>query len=134
MSYIRDAPDGSIQSIKFLTPCHATPFYSHTHKNIPMSFLDCSPQLGTSSKLTENDRFFDNPLQYLENDYQLHGVQHVPSHYILFEPVLESIVSFLEHKLHYHQCASFFHTFTPLDNKQGRVLVYCNSTTTTAAA
>jgi phosphatidylinositol glycan class B len=27
----------------FLTPCHATPFYSHVHRNVSMHFLDCSP-------------------------------------------------------------------------------------------
>ena len=27
----------------FLTPCHATPWYSHLHRRLPMRFLDCSP-------------------------------------------------------------------------------------------
>ena len=30
-------------SVLFLTPCHATPFYSHVHAPIRMRFLDCSP-------------------------------------------------------------------------------------------
>lgn len=30
-------------SVLFLTPCHATPYYSHIHRNISMEFLDCSP-------------------------------------------------------------------------------------------
>ena len=29
--------------VLFLTPCHATPFYSHVHRDVPMRFLDCSP-------------------------------------------------------------------------------------------
>ncbi len=29
--------------VLFLTPCHATPYYSHVHTNITMDFLDCSP-------------------------------------------------------------------------------------------
>jgi len=29
--------------VLFLTPCHATPYYSHVHSNITMDFLDCSP-------------------------------------------------------------------------------------------
>jgi hypothetical protein len=33
-------------SVLFLTPCHATPFYSHMHVNIPMDFFDCSPPGG----------------------------------------------------------------------------------------
>jgi hypothetical protein len=27
----------------FLTPCHATPWYSHLHRRLPLRFLDCSP-------------------------------------------------------------------------------------------
>ena len=30
-------------NVLFLTPCHATPYYSHIHSNISMEFLDCSP-------------------------------------------------------------------------------------------
>lgn len=33
-----------VGSVAFLMPCHATPFYSHTHSPTPMAFLDCSPQ------------------------------------------------------------------------------------------
>ena len=29
--------------VLFLTPCHATPWFSHVHANISMDFLDCSP-------------------------------------------------------------------------------------------
>lgn len=29
--------------VLFLTPCHATPWFSHVHANITMDFLDCSP-------------------------------------------------------------------------------------------
>lgn len=29
--------------VLFLTPCHATPWYSHLHARLPMRFLDCSP-------------------------------------------------------------------------------------------
>jgi phosphatidylinositol glycan class B len=30
-------------TLLFLTPCHATPYYSHLHHPVPMRFLDCSP-------------------------------------------------------------------------------------------
>lgn len=33
-------------SVLFLTPCHATPWYSHLHAPLPMRFLDCSPPGG----------------------------------------------------------------------------------------
>jgi phosphatidylinositol glycan class B len=29
--------------VLFLTPCHATPYYTHVHHPLPMRFLDCSP-------------------------------------------------------------------------------------------
>lgn len=37
------AADPGATSVLFLTPCHATPFYSHVHRPTPMRFLDCSP-------------------------------------------------------------------------------------------
>jgi hypothetical protein len=33
-------------SVLFLTPCHATPYYSHVHRPIAMHFIDCSPPGG----------------------------------------------------------------------------------------
>eukprot|EP00899_Mesostigma_viride_P008256 jgi/Mesvir1/17431/Mv08709-RA.1 len=32
-----------VRSLDMLMPCHATPFYSHTHARVPMRILDCSP-------------------------------------------------------------------------------------------
>ena len=42
-------------SVLFLTPCHATPYHSHVHRNIPMRFLDCSPPQYAASTLRLND-------------------------------------------------------------------------------
>jgi phosphatidylinositol glycan class B len=33
-----------LEEVHFLTNCHATPFYSHVHRNIRLRQLDCSPQ------------------------------------------------------------------------------------------
>lgn len=45
MNYLaREATYGKVDSILFLMPCHATPFYSTLHRNVPMRFLDCSPR------------------------------------------------------------------------------------------
>ena len=42
MNYLsKEALNGKVKSILFLTPCHATPYYSTLHRNIPMHFLDC---------------------------------------------------------------------------------------------
>lgn len=44
MHDIRRAGDeGNAASVLFLTPCHATPFYTHVHRPLGMAFLDCSP-------------------------------------------------------------------------------------------
>lgn len=45
MNYLaKEALNGKVESILFLTPCHATPYYSMLHQNLPMRFLDCSPR------------------------------------------------------------------------------------------
>lgn len=41
-----EASHGKVRSILFLTPCHATPYYSMLHHNLPMQFLDCTPRFG----------------------------------------------------------------------------------------
>lgn len=40
----KEAKDGKVKSILFLMPCHATPYYSTLHRNLPMRFLDCTPR------------------------------------------------------------------------------------------
>jgi phosphatidylinositol glycan class B len=39
-----EARAGRVERVLFLMPCHATPYYSSLHANIPMRFLDCSPR------------------------------------------------------------------------------------------
>jgi len=39
-----EARSGEVRSVLFLTPCHATPYYSALHQNVPMRFLDCTPR------------------------------------------------------------------------------------------
>ncbi len=36
-------PSAADASVLFLTPCHATPYYAHVHRPLPLRFLDCSP-------------------------------------------------------------------------------------------
>lgn len=40
----KEAHNDKVKSILFLMPCHATPYYSTLHCNLPMRFLDCSPR------------------------------------------------------------------------------------------
>ncbi|KAH9620327.1 hypothetical protein KSS87_001150 [Heliosperma pusillum] len=45
MHYLsKEAQNGEVRGVLFLTPCHATPYYSALHQNLPMRFLDCTPR------------------------------------------------------------------------------------------
>ncbi|KAF4665151.1 hypothetical protein FOL47_004726 [Perkinsus chesapeaki] len=62
------------ESVRFLTPCHATPFTTHVHGAgiDAMDILDCSPPLeelaaGIEPGLNERDAFFTDPQSYVEN-------------------------------------------------------------------
>lgn len=45
MNYLSvEANSGKVKSVLFFTPCHATPYYSTLHRNLPMRFLDCTPR------------------------------------------------------------------------------------------
>jgi hypothetical protein len=45
----KEVIQGNVKSILFLTPCHATPYYSMLHHNLPMRFLDCTPRFGSNN-------------------------------------------------------------------------------------
>lgn len=42
----REAQTEEVKSILFLMPCHATPYYSTLHHDLPKHILDCSPRFG----------------------------------------------------------------------------------------
>jgi phosphatidylinositol glycan class B len=52
-------------SVLFLTPCHATPLYSHLHVPVPTTFLRCEPLVALHSSL-ESDVFRRNETRWLE--------------------------------------------------------------------
>ncbi|GKV18161.1 hypothetical protein SLEP1_g28584 [Rubroshorea leprosula] len=50
MKYLsKGAMTERVESILFLMPCHATPYYCILHRNLPMRFLDCSPSLNSGN-------------------------------------------------------------------------------------
>ncbi|KAJ1433546.1 GPI mannosyltransferase [Sesbania bispinosa] len=57
----KEALHGKVKSILFLTPCHATPYYSMLHHNLPMQFLDCTPSSEEKGVPDESDRFMMDP-------------------------------------------------------------------------
>uniref|UniRef100_B9HBN3 Uncharacterized protein n=1 Tax=Populus trichocarpa TaxID=3694 RepID=B9HBN3_POPTR len=42
----KEAQTEEVKSILFLMPCHATPYYSTLHHDLPKHILDCSPRFG----------------------------------------------------------------------------------------
>ena len=42
----KEAQIEEVKSILFLMPCHATPYYSTLHHDLPKHILDCSPRFG----------------------------------------------------------------------------------------
>ncbi|KAF2348844.1 GPI mannosyltransferase [Trinorchestia longiramus] len=59
-------PAAAAPSVLFLTPCHATPLYSHMHVPVPTRFLTCEPNLNFAALyVDESDRFFEDPELWL---------------------------------------------------------------------
>lgn len=79
--------DKDLQSLLLLMPCHSTPLYSHLHQNISIKSLDCSPALWASFDTIvedEADVFYQNPLQYLNQNFNLNHSTVLPSHVAFF--------------------------------------------------
>ena len=66
MSTIRRIYDTEVTNLRvlFLTPCHATPYYSSIHAPITMRFFDCSPR-GTPTDPTSSSHPFHISYSYL---------------------------------------------------------------------
>ncbi|XP_057249239.1 mannosyltransferase APTG1 isoform X2 [Beta vulgaris subsp. vulgaris] len=92
MHYLaREALSGEVRSVLFLTPCHATPYYSALHQNLPMRFLDCTPseQRGTPD---ESDRFLLDPYGFASEFAKNWSL---PSHIVLFDSEEKKLKDFL---------------------------------------
>ncbi|KAH1117178.1 hypothetical protein GLYMA_17G068567v4 [Glycine max] len=77
----REALHGKVKSILFLMPCHATPYYSMLHHNLPMQFLDCTPS-EEKGVPDESDRFLMDPVTFV-SEYAKN--KSLPSHVVLFD-------------------------------------------------
>lgn len=118
MNYLaKEARENKVKSILFLTPCHATPYYSTLHYNLPMRFLDCTPS-EDKGLLDESDRFFDDPLGFAEK-LALNW-----SHIVLFDSQEKQLKEFLVSR-HFHEIRRFFHSHFKVDRElQASVVVY----------
>ncbi|KAK1418396.1 hypothetical protein QVD17_27540 [Tagetes erecta] len=121
MNYLaKEAHQGNVKSILFLTPCHATPYYSTLHQNVPMRFLDCSPS-EVKGNLDESDRFLMDPVAFI-SEFAKNWSQ--PSHIILFNNEEKHLKHFLSSHS-FEERKRFFHAHFKVDRDlQSSVVVY----------
>lgn len=116
----REAFQGNVKSILFLTPCHATPYYSMLHQNVPMQFLDCTPS-EEKGVLDESDRFMMDPASFMSKFAQNWSL---PSHVVLFDSEEQKLRSFLI-SFEYREEKRFFNAhFKVGRDLQASVVVY----------
>ncbi|KAA8522802.1 hypothetical protein F0562_009225 [Nyssa sinensis] len=121
MNYLsNEALNGRVGSILFLTPCHATPYYSTLHHNLPMHFLDCSPS-EEKGMPDESDRFMMDPAGFA-SEFAKNWT--LPSHIVLFDSEEKLLKDFLG--LHsFQEIRRFFHAHFKVDRDlQASVVVY----------
>ncbi|GAV56763.1 Glyco_transf_22 domain-containing protein [Cephalotus follicularis] len=121
MNYLsKEAHNERVRSILFLMPCHATPYYSSLHRNLPMRFLDCSPREDRGI-LDESDRFMMDPVGFAT---EFASSWSVPSHIVLFESEEILLRDFLSSHS-FREIRRFFHAHFKVDrNLQASVVVY----------
>nr|GEU33282.1 GPI mannosyltransferase 3 [Tanacetum cinerariifolium] len=124
MNYLaKEARHGNVKSILLLTPCHATPYYSTLHQNLPMRFLDCSPS-EVKGIPDESDRFMMDPIGFA-SEFAKNWSK--PSHIILFESEEKHLKDFLLSQS-FEERKRFFHAHFKVDRDlQASVVVYALS-------
>ncbi|GAB4845153.1 Mannosyltransferase aptg1 [Ancistrocladus abbreviatus] len=116
----RQASSGEVKSVLFLMPCHATPYYSAFHQNLPMHFLDCTP---SEERVIpdESDRFMMDPLGFASEFAKNWSL---PSHIVLFDSEERLLKDFLiSHS--FGEVKRFFHAHFKVDRElQASVVLY----------
>lgn len=109
-------------NILFLTPCHATPLYSHLHTNVSIKILTCEPNFTNDiSYMDEADTFFANPMQWLDENYSGNKNTTIPNYVISFDHIVPKIRRFLKH---YRLWSQIFYTHFPQSNYGKYIYVY----------
>ncbi|KAH7860863.1 hypothetical protein Vadar_018888 [Vaccinium darrowii] len=121
MNYLsKEALYGKVESIVFLTPCHATPYYSTLHRNLPMRVLDCSPS-EEKGVLDESDSFMMDPVGFAAEFAKNWSL---PSHIVLFDSQEKLLKDFLASHS-FQEKRRFFHAHFKVDRDlQASVVVY----------
>lgn len=123
MKLLRDEiSHANSSSTLILTPCHATPLYSHLHVNASMRFLTCEPNLdNVDDYVDEADRFFADPTAWLDDNYVRNASATLPTYVITFDNIASNISDFLRN---YKPIAKIFHAHFPQPNYGEYVLLY----------
>ncbi|CAI9102775.1 OLC1v1001100C1 [Oldenlandia corymbosa var. corymbosa] len=112
--------DGKVKSILFLTPCHATPYYSTLHHEIPMRFLDCTPSEEKGIQ-DESDKFLMDPVGFTT---EFSKNWSIPSHIVLFDSQEKLLKDFLVSH-NFHEVKRFFHAHFNVDRElQASIVLY----------
>ncbi|OMP10408.1 GPI mannosyltransferase [Corchorus olitorius] len=125
MKYLsKEAVNNKVKSVIFLMPCHATPYYSALHRNLPMRFLDCTPSSEEKGIPDESDRFMMNPVDFAI-DFAKNWSS--PSHIVLFDSEEKQLRNFLLSQS-FQEVRRFFHAHFKVDRDlQASVVVYAAS-------
>uniref|UniRef100_A0A3B4Y1X7 Mannosyltransferase n=1 Tax=Seriola lalandi dorsalis TaxID=1841481 RepID=A0A3B4Y1X7_SERLL len=107
--------------VLFLMPCHSTPYYSHIHCPMKMKFLECPPDLGEEGYVDEAERFYDDPLHWLQTSFPYKSS--LPTHLVLFD-VLEKEISVFLQGNNFVKTAEMFHTHLPEGRVGGSIFIY----------
>nr|XP_033775631.1 GPI mannosyltransferase 3 isoform X1 [Geotrypetes seraphini] len=109
-------------SVFFLMPCHSTPFYSHVHCQLQMSFLECPPDLAENDNyIDEADIFYMSPLAWLRAEFYNETL--LPTHLVIFNVLEQEITPFLVSS-NYMKAETFFHTHLPDGRTGSHIYVY----------
>ncbi|CAN0840275.1 Mannosyltransferase APTG1 [Linum grandiflorum] len=116
----KEARGDKVSSILFLMPCHASPYYSSLHYNVPMRILDCTPSEERGIP-DESDRFMIDPVGFMK---EFSKEWSLPSHIVLFESEERQLKEFLmSHS--FKESRRFFHAHFKVDRDlQASVVVY----------
>ncbi|XP_076628412.1 phosphatidylinositol glycan anchor biosynthesis class B [Colletes latitarsis] len=109
-------------NVLFLTPCHATPLYSHLHVNVSLKILTCEPNLNNiTNYVDEADAFFADPMHWLDHNYNSNENATIPSYIVTFDNISSKIGQFLEH---YQVMSKLFYTHFPQSNYGKYIHIY----------
>ncbi|CAD8091906.1 unnamed protein product [Paramecium primaurelia] len=90
--------------VQFFTQCHRTPFYSFIHKNISMTFPDCSPTNDVTS--LETYQLHQDSAKYIQQKLQQ---SKLPSHIVIYNYLMNDNVKKLLDQ--YDQIESIYHQY-----------------------